>query len=255
MGFHHKQHVGRKGERKIMINIVVLMAGEGRRFKDARYSRIKPFIKISERMMIEHVLDGIRIKDAKYLLVVRESFFKDYTDELKHLQSKYNVSFSSVRETTTGALATALSVYNKIMPFDPVIFVDSDNLFDNIEFGKFVNFATMSGSDACVLTANSDNEKFSYVKLNSDNGFVSKIAEKKVVSNMAVVGAYMFSTGMLFQRSAVNTIIYPPKEKEYYMSCAYNTLIEMGGRVSNFQIDATKWKCVGTPEQLKELVL
>ena len=48
-----------------MINIVVLMAGEGRRFKDAGYGRIKPFIEIFGRMMDERVLDGVRIKDAK----------------------------------------------------------------------------------------------------------------------------------------------------------------------------------------------
>ena len=238
-----------------MMNIVVLMAGEGRRFKDAGYKRIKPFIKISERMMIEHVLDGIGIENAKYILVVRESFFRDYPEELKHIKSKYNVSFSPVRETTTGALSTALSVYDKIMPFEPVVFVDSDNLFDNIEFANFLDFAILSGSDACVLTYNSDNEKFSYVKLDPNSGFVLEIAEKRVVSNMAIVGAYMFSSSILFQKSAVNTIIYPPKEKEYYMSCAYNTLIGMGGYVRNFQIDATKWKCLGTPEQLRELAL
>ena len=238
-----------------MINVVVLMAGEGRRFKDAGYERIKPFIEISGRMMIEHVLDGIIIKDAKYILVVRESFFKDYSEELKHIKNKYNACFCPVKATTTGSLSTALSVYDKITPFEPVIFVDSDNLFDSAEFNKFLDFAIQSDCDACVLTSIGNNENFSYIKLGPDNRFVSEIAEKKVVSNMAIVGAYMFSSGSLFERSAVNTIIYPPKEKEYYMSCAYNTLIDMGGRVGYFQMAPGKWKCLGTPDQLKELML
>lgn len=239
-----------------MISIVVLMAGEGRRFKDAGYGRIKPFIEISGRMMVERVLDGAKTDDAKYVLVVRESFFRDYSEELGRIKGQYsNVSFASVRETTTGALSTALSAYDKITPSDPVVFIDSDNLFDNAEFNKFLDFAIQSGCDACVLTSAGNSENFSYVKLGQDNRFVSEIVEKRVVSNMAIVGAYMFSSGILFQRSAINTIIYPPREKEYYMSCAYNTLIGMGGRVRNFQIGAGKWKCLGTPEQLNALKL
>ena len=239
-----------------MINIVVLMAGEGRRFKDAGYGRIKPFIEIFGRMMVERVLDGVKIKDAKYILVIRESFFRDYSEELSHIKGKCNnVSFTSVRETTTGALSTALSAYDKITPFDPVVFIDSDNLFDNVEFNKFLDFSIKSDCDACVLTSDGSSENFSYIKLDAENRFVSEIVEKRVVSNMAIVGAYMFSSGILFQRCAINTIIYPPREKEYYMSCAYNTLIGMGGRVRNFQMDASKWKCLGTPEQLNGLIL
>ena len=52
------------------INIVIPMAGEGSRFYQQGFKRPKPFIEFDGGMMIEHVLNGVVLKDAKYIVIL-----------------------------------------------------------------------------------------------------------------------------------------------------------------------------------------
>lgn len=234
-----------------MINVVVPMAGEGARFKAEGFSTVKPFIKINGRTMIEHVLEGLKYNGASYTLIIRESFLSDYKEELSLLSSRYCVNYGIVRNHTNGALCTALSVYDKINLDAPTVFADSDNIYKNGVFAKFVEKSLSMDVDANLMVFPSNLDKFSYVSIDSESGLVSEIAEKKVISNNAVAGSYMFSSGKIFVKCAIETVIYPKSVNEYYMSLAFDTLLKRNGRVGAYCISEKDFACVGTPEQLK----
>ena len=114
-----------------MLNIVIPMAGAGSRFKAEGYELPKPFIDINGRMMIEHVLDGVNYPNAHYTLIIQKSFEEENKEQLEILAHRYHVAFVSVEKLTQGACCTALSAHEIINNNLPVVFADSDNIFNN----------------------------------------------------------------------------------------------------------------------------
>jgi hypothetical protein len=58
-------------EEKPKIKVLIPMAGEGSRFKDAGYKDIKPMIKVNNKTMIQTVIENIGI-EAEYIFVVKK---------------------------------------------------------------------------------------------------------------------------------------------------------------------------------------
>ncbi len=226
------------------------MAGSGSRFVEAGYTVPKPFIDINGKMMIERVLDGLKIDDAVYTLIIQEEFKNSYKDKLSFLKDKYGVNIATVTKLTQGASCTALSVYEIINNNNPVIFADSDNFFKNNIFKLFVNDAFERKLDGSLITFYTKDSCFSFVELDS-TGRAIRTREKEPISNNAIAGVYLFSKGSDFVKYTISMLIYGDKTKnEYYMSNVYNWAIEDNLKIGIFNINNTDWACVGTPEKL-----
>lgn len=235
-----------------MINIVIPMAGAGSRFQVAGYDLPKPFIDIKGKMMIEHVLDGIQIPDAKYTLIIQQAFQNEHREKLDLLAQKYGVQFVAVEKLTQGASCTALAAHEIINNEDMVVFADSDNFFDNRVFKAFIQDAKDRNLDGSLLTFNTQEPCFSFVQLD-EKGYAVQTKEKEPISNHAITGVYLFAHGKDFVKCAINMMIYGDRSKnEYYMSNVYNWAIKAGLKIGCFDIGDNDWACVGTPEQLKE---
>ena len=235
-----------------MLNIVIPMAGAGSRFKAEGYDLPKPFIDINGRMMIEHVLDGVNYPNAYYTLIIQKAFEEENKEQLQKLASRYHVAFVSVERLTQGACCTALAAHEIINNNLPVIFADSDNIFDNTAFRAFVDDCLMRKLDGSLLTFNTDKECYSYAATDK-NDIVTHTREKEVISNHAITGVYMFAKGADFVKCAIDMMIYGDKAKnEFYMSNVYNYAAKKGLKVGVYDIELEDWACVGTPQQLRE---
>lgn len=235
-----------------MLNIIIPMAGAGSRFKVAGYDLPKPFIDVNGQMMIERVLDGINYPNAHYTLIIQEEFEKENKAQLEKLANKYHVAFVNVKKLTQGACCTALAAHEIINNNIPVVFADSDNIFNNATFQAFVDDCLRRNLDGGLLTFNTDKECYSYAAIDN-NGIVTHTREKDVISNHAITGVYMFKNGADFVRCAIDMMIYGDKAKnEFYMSNVYNYAVQKGLNIGVYDIKETDWDCVGTPQQLKE---
>ena len=235
-----------------MINIVIPMAGAGSRFQVAGYDLPKPFIDIKGKMMIEHVLDGIQIPDAKYTLIIQQAFQNEHREKLDLLAQKYGVQFVAVEKLTQGASCTALAAHEIINNEDMVVFADSDNFFDNRVFKAFIQDAKDRNLDGSLLTFNTSEPCFSFVQTD-EKGYAVRTKEKEPISNHAITGVYLFARGKDFVKCAINMMIYGDRSKnEYYMSNVYNWAIKAGLKIGCFDIGPNDWACVGTPAQLQE---
>jgi dTDP-glucose pyrophosphorylase len=235
-----------------MINIVIPMAGAGSRFKAAGYDLPKPFVDVDGKMMIERVLEGVSYPNAHYTLIIQKQFEEANKAQLEQLSAKYRVAFICVEQLTQGASCTALAAHEIINNNLPVVFADSDNIFDNRAFQSFVNDCLEKGADGSLLTFNTDKECFSFAATDA-NGLVTQTKEKEVISNHAICGVYMFRRGADFVKNTIEMMIYGDKAKnEFYMSNVYNYAIKNGAEIRIFDIKQQDWNCVGTPEQLEE---
>ena len=228
------------------------MAGEGKRFKVNGYNDPKPFIKFKGKMMIEHVLEGLMVSGANYILIIREEFMEHHYDKLNILRKRFPVKFIVVEKLTQGASCTALAAHKYINNEFPVIFADADNIFENSAFKIFLSSAINNELDGCIMTFKSSEPCFSYVLLDQKNNVI-KTKEKEVISDLAIAGVYMFNKGSCFVESAIDMMIYGDKDKgEYYMSNVYNWAIKKNRKIGISMIEKDDWVCVGTPKQLEE---
>jgi len=103
-----------------------------------------------------------------------------------------------------------------------------------------------------IMTMHADDPKWSFVGLDS-LGLVTKVVEKKVISNEATVGIYNFRYGSDFVDAAKSMIAEGERVNgEFYVAPTYNTLIKRGAKVgiSNIGSEANGMYGLGTPADL-----
>ena len=103
-----------------------------------------------------------------------------------------------------------------------------------------------------VFTFNAVHPKWSFVKTNS-RGFVTEVAEKKPISNIATCGIYWYRRGSDFVKYAKQMIDKDIRvNNEFYIAPVYNELIEDGKTLIPFYVHRM-WG-IGTPEDLKNFL-
>ena len=99
------------------------------------------------------------------------------------------------------------------------------------------------------MTFNAIHPRWSYAKLN-EAGFVSEVAEKKVISNKATVGLYYWKFGSDFVKYAEKMITKNLRvNNEFYVCPVYNQAIEDGKKVIIENVKSMFG--IGTPEDLQ----
>jgi hypothetical protein len=111
------------------------------------------------------------------------------------------------------------------------------------------------------------NPIYSYIKTSSNNSeeseeFITDIQEKKAISNKANTGAYVFANGSLLREWAAGNIDANASKHdglevaEYFTSQLIGMMIHQGELpFLALGLQNKDFSCVGTPKQLKDLLL
>lgn len=223
------------------MNLIVLCSGAGSRFKKD-FDLPKPFILFKDKPLFywstESALNSFFFK--KTYFVYQKSMYPIAVKRVKVLYPDSELIF--LDHLTSGAAESAFLSIENISNNLPIAFLDCDMYFrlDNKITLDFINY------DACCLTFKSSNLNYSYAEI--ENNFVKRTAEKKVISDNAITGCYIFKNKSTFVNS-YEEYIKNCSYKELYLSGIFNTMITNGNRIRsipvNFNIP------LGTPEELK----
>jgi HAD superfamily hydrolase (TIGR01509 family) len=231
------------------MNVLIPMAGAGSRFAVAGYSFPKPLIDVRGKPMIQMVVENLNI-DAHYIYIVRKEHNEKYN--LKHFLNVItpNCDVVEVEQLTEGAACTTLLARELINNDSPLLIANSDQFieWDSVNFMYFMNSGDVDGG---ILTFKSSHPKWSYVKVN-DEGNVTELAEKTVISDKATVGVYYWKSGYEYVRCAEQMIAKGEQTKvkgEWFVAPVYNDAIQEGKKIKCFDIERM-WGC-GTPEDLR----
>jgi len=128
-----------------------------------------------------------------------------------------------------------LKAKNLFMDDDPIAIVNSDQLivWNSNEF-----FYAMAADecDGGIVTFESTHPQWSFVKI-ADNGFVTEVAEKKPISNMATAGVYYFKRGRDFIKYAEQMINTNIKTLgEFFVCPVYNEYIKDNKKIRVFPV-------------------
>jgi len=238
-----------------MLNIIIPMAGNGSRFKEAGFKDDKPMIKIFNVTMIENVLNNLQTNlSCKFIIICDIKLLNKYSNKLYSIKRKYNLEIVFINKKTEGAACTILHARKYINNNNELVLANCDQIID-IKLDNFIKDARKRKLDGSILTFidKYKSNKWSFAKVNRNN-IVTEVAEKKVISKYATVGIYYFKRGYKFVNSAIDMIINNDRHNNEFYTCpVYNYLIK-NNKVSIFNIPQNKMHGIGTPQDLKKYV-
>lgn len=236
------------------LTVLIPMAGAGSRFSQAGYTFPKPLIDVMGKPMIQLVVENLNIIPARFVFLVQKEHYEKY--DLKNVLSQIvknttngqsECQIIQVNGLTEGAACTTLLASAYLTNNDPLLIANSDQYMD--WNSNEVMYAFKSDNiDGGLLTFKSNHPKWSYARL-GENGFVTEVAEKRVISDNATTGVYYWKCASDYKKYAEQMIFRDIRHKnEFYIAPVYNEAIRDGAKIKIKSVNAMFG--IGTPEDL-----
>lgn len=236
-----------------MTELIIPMAGEGRRFQEVGITTPKPLIDVCGSKMFSLVVKNLNYPWIQSVTLISR-FGAELDSEIQGLSKVLNkpVRHLSIPEVSQGPADTARMAVEEFNIEGPILIANSDQLVDP----NFSIRPQADGLDGWIPTFQNSDPKWSYLQMD-EFGYVSQIAEKVVISCHATAGLYFFQSASTFrdlvnemERDGIRT------NGELYVAPAYNLLISKGGRVLSVDLGdyGENFWGIGTPQDLKDFL-
>jgi NDP-sugar pyrophosphorylase family protein len=239
-----------------MLHLIIPMAGKGKRFSDAGYSKPKPFVDVNGQPMISRVLNNMPRVDVVWFICL-----EDHAPYLEQMSLDYDFEQStlypdppksvrmSIDAVTEGAACTVQLALKEIPLDDEVIIANSDQWLDWSP-EHFLDYVRREGVDGAIPTFHAQHPKWSFAHVQED-GKITGVVEKIPVSNHATCGVYYYRH-CIDILNAIDAMVSKNirTNGEFYLAPAYNEMILSGKYIANYPVP--KMYGMGTPEDLEE---
>ena len=214
---------------KKRLHVIVPMAGEGRRFKDAGIEIPKPLLKIEGKEIFRRAVDSIfdfgkEEKDycgygepPQFTFIVRKEHIDNWhIDDVIH-QYYPGAYIIYVENTTRGALETIRVAIPYMEENDVIMSMDCDFAFRFVDHLNHIKRMMYLGNivPPMLMTFYSKDPKYSFVIPSMEPGIFSYVYEKKQVSSYAIAGCYLYGDFKTFKK-------YSDKVMQLYDNHMYN---------------------------------
>jgi NDP-sugar pyrophosphorylase family protein len=236
------------------MKVVIPMAGAGSRFAKQGQLLPKPLIPVQGVTLIEHAIRSFDV-DAEFIFVTRKFDNPDHNVQLSELLKSLRPEHVEIQldHVTQGASDSVLAAREYIDNSDPLVVYNCDQIlnWDPQEFLTYVQQTECAG--AIVLHKSSD-PKNSFAQI--DKGQITKVVEKKPVSEHALVGFHYWAHGADFVWSAqqLKQNFQKSGTPECYVSETYNYLIQQHARIIPYHVAPHVYVPLGTPEDVTRYV-
>ena len=243
------------------MKIVVLMAGEGKRFTDV-YGQdcYKPFVEVNGKTILEWTLSSIpEIQKFSVDFVIQAKHEKKF-QVIKRLRqifsSSLNYDVLILQYPTQGNLETAYLFNNYYNDSEEdILFLDSDNYYDGSKLISFIENKKKENGAFCLICGFEpldDSAKWCFMEIGPRENEVKGLYEKDVKSlkrgGKPMVGVFYFSDRKRFNDAARQCFNKQQKTgNEFYLSSA---VLNYEGSVYGLIVD--KVIPLGTPEDVGE---
>lgn len=230
-----------------MMNIVIPMAGRGSRFARAGYRMPKPLIDVHGHPMIEYVIRNITPSCShRFIFICLQDQLEQYRMDQLLTSLAPGCVILPIDRVTEGAACTVLLAEEWIDSGDPLMIANSDQYVDT-DINRYN--AALGDADGLIMTMPASDPKWSYIRFD-EQGFVTMVREKEVISEEATVGIYNYAHGRDFVRYARRMIEKDIRVNgEFYVAPVYNEMIADGKRIV-FHNVGEKMHGLGIPEDL-----
>ncbi len=238
--------------------IVVPMAGEGQRFRDAGFSVPKPLIPVGNVPMVVRVIRDLPAA-CRVIFLARSAHLENYPLEEELKREVPDAVVVPVRELTEGQACTVRLAADSLLSDCPVIVAACDNThLYNLELHD--RLMAPGGPECLVWTYRNDSRvlpnpnQFGWVV--EEDGDVIRVSCKEPVSRRpiadhALSGFFTFRSPAIMIEG-IDALVRSDERinGEFYMDVVPNLLIAQGHRVSVFEVE--KYVGWGTPQDLRD---
>lgn len=230
--------------------IVIGMAGQGKRFLEAGFRESKPFIDVVGKPMIARVIENLLPISNKFTFLCRLDVIERMASVVKSYPIEANVI--PVWYPTEGAVSTVLLAQNHIDRASPVIIAACDQLLDYDPAAWIEHRRKGTGNHHSVWVFGPANHpKWSYSRI--ENKKVVEVAEKNPISEWANCGLYYWHTWGNFVDSAESMILQNKRVNgEFYVAPVFQEAINKGFTVRPFFVK--EMHGLGTPEDYDKFI-
>ena len=241
----------------IKLNFIIPMGGEGKRFKNSKFNKPKFMIETKNKTLLEWAIQSLPLDFAhKIFFIIRKNDEQNFRVKefiKKIMKEKFsNIKFEILllSKNTRGQAETVLSCKKEINNDRALLIFNNDTYFKSVRLKSKLLSMRNQKIDGILGIFNSKDPKYSFVEIDNDDKVI-RTKEKKVISNFASTGMYIFSKGSDFIKSAEYAIEKNILTKnEFYISELYNILIKEGKKIT---VDvADEFVALGTPEDIKK---
>jgi len=239
------------------VNVIIPMAGQGKRFRQAGYDTYKPFIPIFGKPMIQYVLDAFPPHVTKRVLAVR-SLLTD--EQLEFLQGQPGVVVHFVPSHNLGP---TYSIYQARaeLPLDEAFFIAYCDIYWTWDYARV---ESLLDQDGVIYTRRQfhahlvGNNYSAFCKPTpQDQNTLQEIREKGSFTEQWMdeplsVGAFYVRDGKAMMR-AIEAMIAEDRKvsQEFFPTLIFNELVKAGQRIRLQDVDFfVHW---GVPAQLEDL--
>ena len=230
------------------MKVIITMAGKGERFSRAGYGVPKILTGVSGKPMFAHAISSL--KGAGYenfiFICLREHCEKFGLEEklMEFTGGKGRVV--SIPEPTRGQAETALMAGGLVREDEDILIYNADSVFRSPILGLIKK--GRGKIDGMITLFESNDPSLSYARI--ERGRIVEVAEKKVISGYATVGAYYFGSWRMFSSYAGGMISANERTRdEFYIAPIYQKMIRDGKVVLPDYADY--FADLGTPEKLE----
>ncbi|MBI2552433.1 glycosyltransferase family 2 protein [Candidatus Uhrbacteria bacterium] len=229
------------------MNIVIPLAGAGKKFQERGYTFPKPLIDIGGKPMIQWVVENLNTEGNFIFIVLKEHYEKYQLSYLLNLIAP-GCTIIQADGPTEGAACTVLLAEQYINNDHPLIIANSDQVL-GWNSNEFFYAMAQEECDGGIVTFKSTHPRFSFAK-RGDNGFVCEVAEKRPISDDATAGIYYWNHGSDFVRAARQMIKKNIRtNNEFFICPSFNESLQEGKKIRMFPVKQM-WS-LGTPEDLE----
>lgn len=232
--------------------LVVPIGGLGSRFYKSKYKGIKPLIDINGIPMIVASLRSFYGLADRILLAIRHDVLtSDIIPHLKEEAKNQNIEYYFFDHLTGGP---AITIYDCLKHFN----VPNDSELYTINCDQIVRWDPLNlkhycsqDCDGVIVTFEGGDTKHSFVSVEK-SGKPYLLTEKVKISDIALTGIhYWKSVG--YYKNCVDRMVKDVRiapNGEFYVSIAYNYMLEDKKKLLIYHIPREIFHPVGTPQEL-----
>lgn len=218
------------------MNIIIPMAGMGKRMRPHTLTTPKPLIAIAGKPMVQRIVEDIMSTAGEsvneIVFIINPAFGaaveKNLIQVAESLGAKGKIAY---QEEPLGTAHAILKAEDSLE--GPVFIAFADTLFK-------ANFHIDPAKDAIIWTERVDDpSNFGVVKLNADSSIEAFVEKpKEFVSDLAIIGVYYFRDGARLRREMQRLIDEDIKDKgEYQLTDAMDHMLRNGVKFYTDQVE------------------
>jgi dTDP-glucose pyrophosphorylase len=217
------------------VKTLLLAAGGSQAFVEAGYHYPKNLVELAGAPLLSHVVAGLGEfgRDGRLVAVLRrDEALRHHTPRVLSLIEPTATSVE-VGETS-GAACSALLAAGHILPDEPLLVVNGDQVI-TADLSAVVAGFVERDLDVGVVVFRAVHPRWSYVRLEGDR--VIEAAEKNPISDLATAGCYWFRRGRDFVTAAMDMMRKDAHVDGRFFVCpALNELVLRGAEIGVTEI-------------------